>query len=111
MPELDAVIRELAGPLRAEGRTGHRDTTIIGTSIGDYARGWAARAAAADLTDGQRAQCAQIAAALADYGRQDPPTRSQAAAEAQRLLSRLAASGGSEAPPSAPAPRPRPARQ
>ncbi len=112
MPRLDAIIRELAGPLRAEGRAGYRDTTIIGTSIGDYARAWAARAQAAGLSEAHRARCAQVSALLAEYGRRDPQGRRQLAEEAQRLLAQLAGANGPaparQAPPATPPP-PRPA--
>jgi len=99
MPNLQAIIRELAGPLRAEGRTGYRDTTIIGTSLGDYARAWAERAAS-ELGDAPRSVCARVGTALAEYGRCDPEERRKLATGALQALEELsagAASGPQEA--------------
>ncbi len=85
----DTVIQELVGPLKAEARGAYRDSTIIGRSIAEYARGWAARAQAAGLSE---PCCAAVVAALADY-RQDATNRPRMVREALRLLEGAAVEG------------------
>jgi len=105
VPDAQDIIRELAGPLRAEGRTGYRDTTIIGASIGGYARAWATRARQAGLSEEQRARCGEISVLLAEYRKLSAAMRKQRVAQALGLLgemTRADANGG-------PAPRPGPA--
>ena len=89
MPDVNDIIRELAGPLRVEGRTGYRDTTIIGSSIGDYARAWAGRAREAGLSEEQRARCGEISVLLADYRKMSAAARKPRVAQALRLLGEM----------------------
>jgi len=89
VPDVNDIIRELAGPLRVEGRTGYRDTTIIGSSIGDYARAWAGRAREAGLSEEQRARCGEISVLLADYRKMSAAARKPRVAQALRLLGEM----------------------
>lgn len=96
MPDLGDIIRELAGPLRAEGRTGYRDTTIIGASIGEYARGWAGRARQAGLSEEQRARCGEISLLLSEYRELSRAAREKRVAHALRLLGELSKKAGGD---------------
>ena len=89
MPDVNDIIRELTGPLRVEGRTGYRDTTIIGASIGDYARAWAGRAREAGVSEAQRARCGEISVLLAEYRKLGPQGRKQRVEQALGLLGEM----------------------
>ena len=82
-------VKALRGPLEVEARTGYRDAAVIGQSVADYARAWAARADAAGLPSTAAALAAQIADLLAAYGSATPAQRRTQVAKAKRLLGLL----------------------
>lgn len=86
MLDVSDIIQQLAGPLRVEGRAGYRDTTIIGSSLGVYARAWAGRAREAGLPEEVRAKCGEISVLLAEYRKLGVAARKQRVERALGLL-------------------------
>ena len=91
MPHLEAIIRELAGPLRAEARTGYRDTTILKTSIGDYARVGGARPRGGPGREEPRAGACKPARSWPTTAGAAREARGQLAGQALGLLEKLGA--------------------
>ncbi len=88
MAELKALTRWLEGPLELEERKGYPDTAVIGRSIGEYARGWAEKAAAA-CEETHRRTLARIAKVLGDYHDCDAEGRRKRIELARALLAEL----------------------
>ncbi len=95
MSKMSALVRALLGPLELEARKGYPDEAVMGQSIGQYARGWAARARA-EVTGRRKGVISKVAALLGDYGKCDAEARRERAEEARRLLMGLDGKRGAE---------------
>jgi len=90
MVDLKALLRSLAGPLELEASNGYPDAAVIGQSIGDYARGWAQRAAGM-CGEADKATIAEIAKALRGYRGCDVDRRRERVERARELLEMMGA--------------------
>ena len=89
MGEIEDVARALAGPLELEIQKGYPDTAVIGRSIGEYARVWAAEASSSQCPDTKLKLITRVAELLAGYAQWDVETRRVRVGKAKALLAKL----------------------
>jgi len=103
MEDCSTIISKLAGPLRAELRTGCQDRVIAGESIARYAARWSEQGRQFALLPADQRAFSSIGRLLQDYAQADAASRRQRIAQALSVLETISAGPGG-APAAVPAP-------